>query len=98
MRAVIIKLNCMPFGCLCKQQSSVALCTNEVKFFVARVGGQELRMLRELMNELELGVEQQMRMLIDNQATVVQTGSVASSAKAKHMDVRLVTMRDFIAK
>ncbi|KAE9020518.1 hypothetical protein PF011_g5376 [Phytophthora fragariae] len=50
------------------------------------------------MNELELGVEQPMRMLIDNQATVVQTGSVASSAKAKHVDVRLVTMRDFTAK
>ncbi|GMF36918.1 unnamed protein product [Phytophthora fragariaefolia] len=96
--AAIIQLNGMTIGWLCKKQSSVALSTTEAEFVAASVGGQELLGIRELMNELEVGEELPMRMLIDNQAAIVQIESVSSSAKAQHVDVCLKFMRDYTAK
>ncbi|GMF45393.1 unnamed protein product [Phytophthora fragariaefolia] len=96
--AAIIQLSGMTIGWLCKKQSSVALSPTEAEFVAASVGGQELLGIRELMNELDVGVELPMRMLIDNQAAIMQIERESSSAKAKHVGVRLKFMRDYTAK
>ncbi|KAE9015024.1 hypothetical protein PR003_g14445 [Phytophthora rubi] len=49
--------------------------------------------IRELMNELKVGVELSMRVLIDNQAAIGQIKSDSISAKAKHVDVCLNSSR-----
>lgn len=96
--AAIVQVKGMTVSWQCKKQSSVALSTTEAEYVAATVGAQELLGLKELLGELDIDTKLPIDMMMDNQAAIVQVQSETSSAKAKHVDVKLKFIQDCTKK
>lgn len=94
----VLCMNGMVVGLMCKKQSSVALSTAEAEFVAASAGGQELLGLKELLGELGAEVQLPTKLLMDNQAAILQVKNEASSGRVKHIDIRIKFLRDYAAK
>ena len=96
--AAVIYVNGMIAGWHCKKQGAVAISTAEAEFVAAATGGKEVLGLKELFTELGQAVKTPIVLKIANQAAIKQIGNEASSASAKHMDVKLKFLRDYAKK
>jgi hypothetical protein len=77
----------------CRKQGSVALSTMEAEFTSASSAAQELLGLSNLLTELGVAHELPMRLGVDNQAAISQITSEASSARAKHIDIKVKAIK-----
>ncbi|CAI5705568.1 unnamed protein product [Peronospora effusa] len=96
--AVVIMVNGATVRWHCKKQSAVAVSTAEAEFVAAAAGGQEVLGLKELFSELGLQVKTPIVLAMDNQVAIKQIKNEASSASAKHVDVKLKFLRDYATK
>ena len=70
----------------------------EAEITSASHAGQELLGLRELLSELGFVVEFPMKMGMDNQAVIRQLENEESSARSKHIDIKLKFIKDYAKK
>ncbi|CAI5709717.1 unnamed protein product [Peronospora destructor] len=70
----------------------------EAEFASASQAAQELLGLRELLAELRFEVELPMTMEMDNQAATRQMENEESSARAKHIDIKLKFVKVYAKK
>ncbi|KAE8895574.1 hypothetical protein PF005_g193 [Phytophthora fragariae] len=80
------------------QEAAVALSTAEAEFVAASIGGQDVLRLNELFKEIGLSVKLPIEMKMDNQAAMKQLTNEVSSSKAKHIDIRIKFLRDYVEK
>lgn len=85
----VILLNGMAVNWICKKQGGVSLSTMEAEFVAASEVARELLGIREMLNEFGVSIKLPMSMNVDNRAAIKQVEGEASSAKAKHIDVRV---------
>jgi hypothetical protein len=84
---IMIKVNEMLVGWQSKKQGAVALSTAETEFVAAAAGAKHILGVKQLCEDIGFTVKVPMRMSMDNQASIKQVESEASSAQAKHVDV-----------
>ncbi|KAE9036156.1 hypothetical protein PR001_g8973 [Phytophthora rubi] len=94
----VLCIDGMVVGWFCKKQNSVALPTMEAEFVAASQVASELLGLSELLGELGVVVHEPILMHVDNQAAIKQLEGEDSSGKAKHIDVRVKFVKDFVQK
>uniref|UniRef100_A0AAV1UW33 Uncharacterized protein n=1 Tax=Peronospora matthiolae TaxID=2874970 RepID=A0AAV1UW33_9STRA len=70
----------------------------EAEFTSALQAGQEIGGLRELLSELDFFVNLLMTMEMDNQAAIHKMENEESSARAKHIDIKLKFIKDYTKK
>ncbi|KAE9351299.1 hypothetical protein PF008_g5993 [Phytophthora fragariae] len=95
---VIVQVQGMTVDRQCKKQTAVALSTAEAEFVAASIGGQDVLGLNELFKEIGLSVKLPIEMKMDNQAVMKQLTNEVSSSKAKHIDIRIKFLRDYVEK
>ncbi|KAJ8523758.1 hypothetical protein ON010_g17361 [Phytophthora cinnamomi] len=83
---------------ICKKQGGVSLSTMEDEYTAASVVARELLGVRELLIEMKVSHEMPMKLCVDNQAALKQLGGEQSSGKAKHIDVRIKFVGDFVRR
>ncbi|CAI5720386.1 unnamed protein product [Peronospora destructor] len=91
----IFRVDGMMVGWTCRKQATVSLSTMKAEFTSAPHAGQELLALRKLLSELGFMEELPMKMEMDNQAAIRQMENEESSARAKHIDIKLNFMKDY---
>nr|CCA13861.1 PREDICTED: copia proteinlike putative [Albugo laibachii Nc14] len=83
---------------ICKKQTGVSLSTMEAEFTSASHVAREILGLRELLSEIGFQVDEPMKMLMDNQASIKQLESEGSMSSAKHVDVQMKFVCDYAKK
>nr|CCA25296.1 AlNc14C288G10202 [Albugo laibachii Nc14] len=83
---------------MCKKQTGVSLSTMDVEFTPASHVARELLGRRELLSENGFQVEEPMKALMENQATIKQLESEISRSSAKHVDVHMEFVCDYAKK
>ena len=78
-------MNGIPVGWKVKQQSSIALSTDEAEFVAAANGAKEHLGVRNLLCEKWRRVELPMVILIDNRAAIEQVENVVTPSSQKHV-------------
>ena len=79
----------MPVSWVCKRQGGVFLSTIKVKFTAASMITWDLLDIHELLQELSLKFEESMTLRVDTQADLKRFDGEKTSAKTKHIDVRI---------
>ena len=82
-------LNGMLVSWTCNKQGGVSLSTMEAESVAASDAARELLGVRELLQELGMVIVTPMPMMVDNQAAIKHLEGELSSAKAKHIDIRV---------
>nr|CCA16586.1 PREDICTED: copia proteinlike putative [Albugo laibachii Nc14] len=85
----VVELNGMLVSWICKKKGGVSLSTMEAELVVASDAARELLGVRELLQELGLPIVTLMSMMVDNQAAIKKLEGESSSARAKHIDIRV---------
>ncbi|POM68328.1 Integrase catalytic core protein [Phytophthora palmivora] len=94
----LVTVDGMPISWICKKQGGVSLSTMEAEYTAASVVAQEMLGVRELLGELRVPLETPMGLRVDNQAVLKQLGGEQSSGKAKHIDVRIKFVGDYVRR
>lgn len=97
----LVTMDGMPISWICKKQGGVSLSTMEAEYTAASVVAQEMLGVRELLGELSgtfVPLEVPMELRVDNQAALKQLGGEQSSGKAKHIDIRIKFVGDYVRR
>ncbi|POM64836.1 Integrase catalytic core protein [Phytophthora palmivora] len=92
----LVTVDGMPISRICKKQGGVSLSTMEAEYTAASVVAQEMLGVREFLGELKVPLKAPMELRVDNQAAQKQLGGEQSSGKAKHIDVRIKFVGDYV--
>ncbi|KAG6614663.1 Integrase catalytic core protein [Phytophthora cinnamomi] len=94
----LVPVDGMAVSWICKKQGGVSFSTMEAEYTAASVVARELLGVRELLGEMQVSHEMSMKLCADNQAALKQLGGEQSSGKAKHIDVRIKFVGDFVRR
>ncbi|GMG17047.1 unnamed protein product [Phytophthora fragariaefolia] len=94
----LITVDGMVVSWICRKQGGVSLSTMEAEYIAASVVAQELLRVRELLGEMKVPQKVPMKLCVDNQAALKQLEGEQSSGKAKHIDVRIKFVVDYVRR
>uniref|UniRef100_A0AAV1UQN3 Integrase catalytic domain-containing protein n=1 Tax=Peronospora matthiolae TaxID=2874970 RepID=A0AAV1UQN3_9STRA len=94
----VVLVNGMAVSWASRKQGGVTLSTMEAEFVAASETARELLGIREMLGEVGMAPELTMTLHVDNQAAIRQLDGEATSMKAKHIDVRVKFVCDFVRR
>uniref|UniRef100_A0AAV1VBX8 Integrase catalytic domain-containing protein n=1 Tax=Peronospora matthiolae TaxID=2874970 RepID=A0AAV1VBX8_9STRA len=94
----VVLVNGMAVSWASRKQGGVTLSTMEAEFVAASETARELLGIREMLGEVGMAPELPMTLHVDNQAAIRQLDGEATSMKAKHIDVRVKFVCDFVRR
>ena len=94
----VVLVNGMDISWASRKQGGVTLSTMEAEFVAASETARELLGIREMLGEVGMEPELPMTLHFDNQAAIRQLDGEATSMKAKHIDVRVKFVCDFVRR
>ncbi|GMF58755.1 unnamed protein product [Phytophthora fragariaefolia] len=94
----LITVDGMVVSWICRKQGGVSLSTMEAEYTATSVVAQELLGVRELLGEMKVPQKVSMKLCVDNQAALKQLEGEQSSVKAKHIDVRIKFVVDYVRR
>lgn len=90
----LVLVDNLPVAWMCRKQNCVALSTLEAEYIAASEVTREMLGIKQLLQEIGQQVQVPMPIWIDNKGAISQIEQEASSAKLKHVDLRLKFLSD----
>ncbi|CAI5734969.1 unnamed protein product [Hyaloperonospora brassicae] len=94
----VVLVKVMAISWASRKQGGVTLLTMEAEFVAASETARELLGIREMLGEVGMEPELSMTLHVDKQASIRQLDGEATSMKAKHIDVRVKFVCNFVRR